>query len=256
MLKKTFLLFLLPFCCGGAFAQPYLTKFVEGKNIQWAAYITDTAHFSGPNISLLLRNRYDKDEIKAFEPFYIGLDKTGLKRSGVRYIKKDSLFSYSIYRSIGFPFYDENGNSVPSPPEKRPELFSSTWYNAQTNDMIEYEQALYVESGKLKNVVFLVSPKFSVVTPGGAYLGLSNIFSTALNENKTISKKTKRKAISLGSTETKYTLQDSGMSMLKQMYGQHLLNVLWSHLGENDNSGDHPFKFIGPWRPKPLSSGV
>ncbi len=219
------------FCCRAS-AQSFVTKFVENKNIQWAAYITDTAHFSNPNLSLLLRNRLEKDEIKVFLPFFTGLNMAGLKKSGITYITKDSLFDAGHHNSI--PLYDEDGELIETPAAKRTDLFSPQKFDSRTNDMIEFDQTIYVESGKLKNLIAAVSPKYSVVTPQGTYLGFSNIFTTGLNTERTIRKAIRKKAIATGTTNTVYSLKnDARLAMLKQLYGQNLLEVLWPHLWEN-----------------------
>ncbi|MBC7934663.1 MAG: hypothetical protein H7Y86_04790 [Rhizobacter sp.] len=98
--------------------------------------------------------------------------------------------------------------------------------------MIDFEQVIYIESGKLKNFIYLVSPKYSVVTSQGNRLGYSIIFSTGLNTKKSHHKKIKKKALHLGQTRTRYLLKDSGIIMLKQLHGQHLLEVLWPHFSK------------------------
>lgn len=221
------LLLLFPFC--STFSQSFVTKFVEHKNIQWAAYITDTAHFSNPNLSLLLRNRLEKDEIKVFLPFLTGLNTAGTKKPAIQYITKDSLFDPGYHTPV--PVYDEDGKLVESPAEKRTDLFSPLKFDSRTNDMIEFEQAIYVESGKLKTFISSVSPKYSVVTPQGTYLGFSNIFTTALNIERTIRKAKRKKAIAIGNTNAIYSLQnDSRLAILKQLYGQNLLEAIWPQL--------------------------
>ena len=219
-------------CCHVAIAQSFVTKFVEHKNIQWAAYIIDTAHFSEPNLSLLLRNRFEKDEIKAFLPSIAGLHTAGTERSAIHYITKDSLFDAGTHPPM--PLYDEEGKLIESPAEKRTDLFSPKKFDSRTNDMIEFEQAIYVESGKLKTFISSVSPKYSVVTPQGTYLGFSNIFTTGLNTERTIRKAIRKKAIAIGTTNTVYSLKnDSRLATLKQLYGQNLLETLWPHLWKN-----------------------
>ena len=60
------LLFLLSFSC--CFAQPPHSKFVENKKVQFAILFTDTFRFSNPNLSFMLREKFDKAEIKASIP--------------------------------------------------------------------------------------------------------------------------------------------------------------------------------------------
>lgn len=217
------------FCYCKVFCQSFITKFVENKNIQWAGYVIDTAHFRDPNLSLLLRNRLERDEIKVFVPYFFGWHDTHIKKNNINYITKDSLFDHPTHRNSYIPLYDSVGNLMEASPDKRTDLFSASRFNDQVNDMIEFEQVIYIQSGKLKNFISLVSPKFSVVTTQGIYLGKTNLFSTALNTKKSFNKKIRKKAISLGRTESRYLLNNSGIIPLKQLYGQHLLQAIWPY---------------------------
>ena len=223
-----FILFIL--CCCKVFSQSFVTKFVEDKKIQWAGYLIDSAHFSDPNLSLLLRKRFERGEIKAFRPLYPGLQEAGLNRNSIGFSSKEKFFEHE--EDLVLPFYDEDGNMVERPARKTFDLFDAKKFDQWTNDLIEFEQVLYVESGRLKNFISSMSPKFSVITPQGTYLGMGNLFSTGLNTEKNIKKRTRKKALALGSTNTRYTLKDSGIIQLKQLYGRHLLEALWPYFGK------------------------
>ena len=209
-------------------SQSFATRFIEQKKVQWAAWVTDTAHFSDPNLSLLLRKRFEKDEIKAVRSFSLqAID--AVKKSDILFIKKEALTEY-----MNESTFNENGNLSATPPPPRIDLFSKEKFGSNVNDMVEFEQIFYVESGRLKNFVWSVSPKLNVITPQGTFLGISNLFTTAINTNRRLNRSIRKKAIPLGTSNTSFSLQnDSGFHMLKKMYNRNLLESLWPQIGSD-----------------------
>ncbi|MBC7934664.1 MAG: hypothetical protein H7Y86_04795 [Rhizobacter sp.] len=117
----SWLLFVLCYC--HVYSQSFVTKFVEKKKIQWAGYIVDTAHFPDPNLSLLLRNRLERDEIKVLLPYFFGLYNTGIEKTAINYITKDSLFDHPTHRNADIPIYDTNGNRMEPLQGKKEQIF-------------------------------------------------------------------------------------------------------------------------------------
>jgi hypothetical protein len=225
-MKKLTFLFLLGWA-NLLLAQDQYTKFVEKPSVTWAADISDTFHFSNPNLSLLLRERLNKAEIKA------GIIESEAGAS----VKKETALEAILDRVAPNrvkQIINADGNIISIIKEAENPLLSSFYFDRQTSDMVEMKQVLYVQSGKLKTYIPFVSPKYSVYTSWGQKLGIANAFSTAFTTKRSFSKQVRKKAISLGSSVTKINLeQPAPINMLKQLYGQNLLQALWPGLKKN-----------------------
>lgn len=225
MIKKVIpVLFLFP-VCNSLFAQSLFTKFVEDKKIQWAAASADTFHFIQPDLSLILRERFDKGEIKvALLENIEGLNK-------ITYSSKESILN-RIAPNREKPVTGENGNIISTVREADNPLVSSKYFDERSRNLLEIQQVFYIEDGLLKNITNAVSPKYSVKTSWGETLGISNAFTTSFNDKRTIKRSVKRKAILLGTTNTFCLLKNAPFKMLKQLYEQNILDALWPQLGK------------------------
>ena len=205
------------------FSQNIFTKFIENKSVQWAAGINDTFHFANPNLSLILRKKFNEGTIKVSS---IENDKNISK---IIYATKEAVIN-RIAPNRERKTEDEDGNITRTIIASENPLLSSYYFDAQTNNLVEIQQVLYIQSGRLKSYIPWVSPKYAVYTSWGQKLGVANVFNTAFNkQRKTFSSSLKKNAQLLGSTKTMMRI-DSSQSMLKQLYAQNLLQALWPHL--------------------------
>lgn len=199
-----------------ATAQHKYNKFVEGKKVQWAAEFSDTFHFNNPNLSELLRTRFLEGEIKA------ALVEDWQQMNVVR------------YESVPAVLRRMRPNEEIAESAFRDSLFSPGAFNDQTKDIVEIKDIIYLEKGKLKSQAYAVSPKYVVQTSWGMVLGISNLFSTAFNEKRNPSKADLRKAVPIGGSSRRILLEDDPGNLLKQLYGQNLLEAIWNDLdGKN-----------------------
>jgi len=209
------------------FCQNTFTKFITKSSVQWAADVTEPFHFNAPNLSLLLRERFDKGAIKV--GITEGLANTRIKKntsieSVLNRIAPNRVQQIAGERNVtGTTFEAENP------------LFSPSYFDSLVNDLVEIPQILYIQSGQLKSFIPWVSPKYAVSTSWGQRLGIANAFSTAFNTCRRISSRQKRNAVLVGSSSTLIqpdsTLQPK---MLKQLYAQSLLQALWPSLNTNN----------------------
>ena len=204
------------------FSQNIFTKFIENKSVQWAAGINDTLHFANPNLSLILRKKFNEGTIKVSS---IEDDKNISK---INYATKEVVIN-KIAPNRERKTEDEDGNITATITASEDPLFSSYYFDTQTNDLVEIQQVLYIQSGRLKSYIPWVSPKYAVYTSWGQKLGVANVFNTAFNKQRNSSSSLKKKAALLGSIKTMMRI-DSSQSMLKQLYAQNLLQALWPHL--------------------------
>ncbi len=205
-----------------SFSQNMFTKFIENKSVQWAVNMNDTFHFANPNLSLILRNKFNAAQIKVSS---IEDDKNISK---INYASKDAVIS-RIAPDNKITRIDAQGNVSEIMAYADNPLFSSYYFDAQTNDLVEIQQILYLQSGRLKSYIPWVSPKYSVYTSWGEKLGVANVFNTAFNKQRKTAASLKKKVQLLGSTKTMMRL-DTSKNMLKQLYAQNLLQALWPHL--------------------------
>lgn len=186
--------------------------------MQWAADINDTFHFANPNLSLVLRNRFNAGAIKVSS---IEDDKNISK---INYITKDAVINKiapNKERKI-----EEEARTITASEDP---LFSPYYFDEQTNDLLEIQQIIYIQSGRLKSYIPWVAPKYAVYTSWGQKLGMANAFNTTFNKQRHKSSSLKKKVQLLGSTKKMIRL-DTNQNMLKQLYAQNLLQALWPHL--------------------------
>jgi hypothetical protein len=172
-----------------------------------------------------LRERLDKKEIIPYIPDY--------SREEVRFVKtsKDSI----LLR------LDQNGTGLSSPEIKdklndshsHSGILYAPWlFNSRSTDLVELTQVLYIQKGSLQSQVLWVSPLYFVTTPAGTELGVAQAFTTAFNKKTYISRRTIKRAISLGSSQQTIRLDTAQRpeTMLKPMYGKNILEALWPQL--------------------------
>ncbi len=184
-------------------------------------YNMDSIHFQPTNLSELLRTRFEKGEIKASLPITIASD---LQNKPLFY-SKDELDGrmFNPHPML----FDSVGNSMPAPKNIVPvNLFDSFSYNA-----VDIFQLFYIEKGVLKSYVPFVSPKMSVTTSSGIFLGCSNYFSTGFNYSAHYKPRQSSKVIFISQTK-KMILQDSmyWSGKLKELYGRNLIRTLWPYI--------------------------
>ncbi|MBC7867685.1 MAG: hypothetical protein H7X88_09130 [Gloeobacteraceae cyanobacterium ES-bin-316] len=206
------------------FCQDTFIKFVSKSSVQWAAQATDTFHFKTPNLSLLLRERFNKGDIKVgiTEPAALGK---------VEYVPSKEAILERIAPNRVKQIVDEEGNITGTAIDAENPLFSTTYFDSLVNDLVEIPQVMYIESGKLKTYTAWVSPKYAVFTSWGQRLGISNAFSTAFNTSRSFSSKQFKNSILLGRSAAQLKLDSTGqLQMIKQLYAQNLLQALWPWL--------------------------
>lgn len=222
MRKILLLLCLLSTLCG--FGQNIFTSFVENKKISFAIITNDTFHFRNPNLSLLLRDALSKGKVKG------SIIEDEKNFSTLTYANKEAIIN-RVAPNRESKVMDADGNITATVVEAEDPLFSSRYFDEQTNDLLEIQEVLYIESGILKSYVPYVSPKYAVFTSWGQKLGISNSFSTAFNKKRSISSSLKKKAVLIGTTKTIKRLDTvQQQNLLKQLYGQNLLQALWPNL--------------------------
>jgi hypothetical protein len=225
MMKKLFFLFLL-LPVHRVFSQDPFTKFVEKKQVRFATYLVDTFHFSNPNLSLVARTLLANGSVKARIPVeqknermpgYAGIEDIRARISPNRESK----------------VMDADGNITGTVVEAGDALLSSRYFDEQTSDLVEIPQILYIESGQLKSYVPYFSTKYAVFTSWGQKLGISNAFNTGFNKDRSASKRDIKNARMLGATSTTIRLDTIKQeNLLKQLYGQNLLEGLWPSIGK------------------------
>ena len=208
-------------------SQDKYTKFVEKTSVLWAADISDTFHFSKPNLSLLLRERLNKGEIK-----------TSIIENELAVTDQKEPTLQDIINRIApgrlKQMTDKNGIISSIVKEVENPLQSPIYFDYQTNDLLEVRQVLYIQSGKLRSYIPWLSPKYSVYTSWGEKLGIANAFSTGFKICRHSKKSTRKKSIFFGNTTTKISLDTSAkIKMIKQLYGYNLLEALWPNLDKN-----------------------
>lgn len=181
-------------------------NFVEKPSVQWAMYAIDTIRFEKINLNALLRKRYRNNEIKGTS----GLQRfAGLMGS---YLSNDKLDTMTF--SPGGPNYQ---------------------FDKYADNLLEIAEIFYVKKeGSINSYIPWVSPKMSVITPAGTYLGTTLYFSTAYNFKYEYRGKKNDKHIGLGSTSKTIRLDSSyKYDMLKQLYGNNMLEAIWKDLLTN-----------------------
>jgi hypothetical protein len=222
-MKKILPLFFLLYAQAG-FSQNTFTKFIENKKVQFAMLANDTFHFSNPDLSSLLRESFNKGKIK------VSLLEDDKATGKLTYANKEAVIN-RIAPNRESKVVDAEGNVTATVVEAEDPLFSTRYFDEQTRDLVEVQQVLYLESGKLRSYIPYISPKYAVFTSWGQKLGISNAFSTGFNKSRSLSSSVKKKAGLAGITRTMLRLDTVlQQNMLKQLYGQNLLQALWPHL--------------------------
>jgi hypothetical protein len=133
-MEKRLLAFLLVYSISiASFAQNKFSRFVEGKNILWAAGFADTFHFSNPNLSELLRIAFLEGNIK------VALVEDPDRMQQLRFE------SPSMVLQRMSPNADNNAITF------KDSLFSTNIFNEQTKDLVEIQEIIYLEKNRLKS---------------------------------------------------------------------------------------------------------
>ncbi len=243
-MKKTGFIFLILFT-QTAFCQNSYTKFIEKSSVKWAASLTDTCHFTNPNLNLLLREKFNNGSIKA------GLFEGGFNEKLKKKLAKETIINRIAPNRVT-QIADDAGNITGTTIEAENPLLSSKYFDSETNDLVEVQQILYIQSGKLKSHTPWVSPKYAVFTSWGQKLGIANAFSTGFNTSRCMAASTKKKAVLLGNRFTMIPLDSAQHpGIIKQLYGYNLLQALWPYLHKKnykiyriDSSRLIPFSMI------------
>lgn len=205
---------------------PYI-NFVEKSSVKWAAYAHDTFRFSELNLNLYLREQLTKNKIEARLTDYNNNAEIIVSIDSVR----ERIVPSKIIRLV-----DDNGKVTEEELVSNDQLYNSTYFNEFTQDLVNVQQVIYLEDGRLQSHIPWVSPMYNVVTTLGTQLGMSNAFETAFNKDQDIKNRWKRKAIYLGNTSKKFELNafNAGLPLLKPLYGNNLLQAIWPNLKNNN----------------------
>lgn len=201
-------------------AQTPKTKFLQNKTI---------LHFNSPNISLIIRQQAYDGLIKVVHP---GFNNHGYVKENV--LSKKQLYYGGADRVLSVPLYDILGNLIKDTLTRPSELFSSIAFDSTTNDRLFVEQFLYIKNDKLLSHVSWISPKKKIITSSGLYLENSLVFNAYYNIAETVSKRIRRKAVSLGITNRILTDSSVQADMIKQWYRQNLATALWPVLASDN----------------------
>jgi len=226
-MRKIILCGLFLFLTATGFTQHAHLPFVEKSSIKWAAYANDTFRFTELNLNLFLRDQLVNNKIEARLTDYDHNTQIKVTVDSV----KERISPNKILKVI-----DNTGNVVNEMVAAQNQLYDDRYFNPFTNNLVDIQQVIFVEDGRLRSHIAWVSPMYFVVTSMGMELGISNAFQTAFNSNPTIKKKWKKKALYLGKSSKKYMLNllTAGTPLLKPMYGKNLLEAIWPYLGKKD----------------------
>lgn len=214
-------------------AQNPYTNFIEKSSVKWAAYAHDTFRFSKLNLNLYLRDQLTNNKIEVRLTDYDNNTEIRVSKDSVR----ERIAPSKIFRIV-----ENNGKLSEEELVTNDQLYNSTYFNEFTQDLVNVQQVIYLEDGRLQSHIPWVSPMYNVVTIMGTQLGMSNAFETAFNKDQHIKNRWKRKAIYLGNTRKKFELNtfNAGLPLLKPMYGNNLLQAIWPNLNNNN------FQLINP----------
>lgn len=198
-------------------------KFIELTSIDYAIQSFDSIRFQKVNLNALLRKRVLNKGIRPLNVWnngkiiYYEMPELLIKRFGSHY-------NYDMV-----PLFDSLGNLIPT--EIKPEKYYFQKYLSDTFDVVHINEIFYVVKGKLSSYVPYVSPTHPVITSAGIYLGANEYFTTALNFKYNYKGNRNDKVISLGQS-VKSIVFDSvpKTDMLKQLYGNNLLEAIWHDL--------------------------
>ena len=224
-MKNILVVFIILFTASSD-AQIPETKFLKKESIKWAAFISDTFRFTNSNLSLQIREDFDKGKIKIFHPSF---DSHGFINKEMT--KKD--FEESV-RGVPISVIDSVGNEIGSVQAvfSNP-LFDSSKFDEEINALAFVEQFIYIDKCRVKTNVSWVSPVMKIIMTSGDYLGNSYVFNAYHNTASAVSKSTRKKAIFLGSTERLYTDSSLREQSIKQWFGQNFAQALWPTLSSS-----------------------
>jgi hypothetical protein len=200
-------------------------KFITDPKIEWAMYNMDSIHFKGQNLSELLRTKFEKKEIKAT----LAIEIIPPLNQKIIFYSKDEI-DFQLFHQHDVPMFDSLGNLIKQTPEQKKSIPFNLFDNGSYN-VVDMCQLFYIEHGILKSYVPFVSPKISITTSNGIFLGYSNYFSTCFNYSHHYKPRSGNKVIFLSQTK-KMILQDSmyWSGKLKELYGRDLIRTLWPYL--------------------------
>lgn len=191
-------------------------RFVKKKNIEWAAYASDTFDFSSAGLNILLHNKLSSGKIKASLP--MASRTTGINQ--VNYLPLAAI-DEAFYGSAEDDTMNAEGNPIKIKrpvPEKTRDNFKIT----------EVTQILYVEKGKLKSYIPFVTPALPEFTSTGSYVGERFYFNSSYNNQYNCRARNVRKLVFLRQTKSRIPLTGGDAeNNLKKMYGKDLLETLW-----------------------------
>ncbi|MFN0083170.1 MAG: hypothetical protein ACKVOM_11700, partial [Ferruginibacter sp.] len=194
-------------------------KFIEKPSIEWAIYHNDKLQTDSPDLKNILLTKAKEKKIKIFAPmgFLTQDEKT------INYINYDDIKNRTDDVIINGPLGEA---SIYKKQTEIPEL--------EPKGLMNLNQILFVEEGKLFSNVNRVSPIIQIITPSGIYLGNAEYFSTALNTNPRAQKSKKDKIIFLKSTSTTIAIDSINKNdRLKETFGHNLIETLWPHIVSN-----------------------
>lgn len=205
--------------------QTRFNTFVKEPKISWAMHINDTVRFTTINLPEILIKQAKKNQLKIAEP----VDNPIYNNKGlIKYVKESDL-EKRINRPDTLLVNDADGvtrtvvrETGPFPP------FDSSTYN-----LAETEQIYFIENGKLQCYVPYITTLYPVTSVNGIKLGHSQLFSTAINNNRSFKPTTADKIIFVTKTTRLINLDSvSKAYRLKELYGHNLLESLWPSLGK------------------------
>lgn len=183
-------------------------KFTVAGKIQWASYVNDTIHTDSFNAGDELLRRFQKGDTRISEPLY-----------------RDSLIAgntihYLDKRELAQRSYAPGAYTVAGKPTNR--------IDSNSAGILQVEQILYVENGRLRSYVPWVSPKISVYTTGNYFLGTTEYFSSCFNfkYNRSLSKRDD--LVFMKTTKRKFLIDSFPKNeMLKETYGLNIIEAMW-----------------------------
>ncbi len=183
--------------------------FIMKNAVEWASYNNDTIRFTSNNLHKILVDRFEKDEIKISLP--VTARTTAADK--INYATKQEVTT----------FYPSTQSQTPD-----------QYFDSSANNLLGVVEILFIEKGKLQSYIPWVSPKFSVITQAGIWLGYAEYFSSCFNYKNHFSPSSPGNIISLGQTKRKIK-PDSipSINMLKELYGKNMVETLWPYVINN-----------------------
>lgn len=208
-----------------SFGQNKFDAFIKNPGIEWAIYNIDSVHFLQTNLSEILRTRFNNNEIKAAFPVDIMLPGDHQYQ-----LYPAAKLNKEIFHPHDMRIIDSVGNAAEAvdPQENNP---PARYFDPVSFNVAEVVQVLFIRDGKLSSYVPFVSPKMSIATSSGIFLGLSNYFSSSFNYSYKTRPSRRKNLIPLSQTK-RFILQDSTYRSinLKSMYGRGLVASLWPYI--------------------------